>query len=150
MLSVEPAVLSLIVDSITTRSLLFCTSLYVICCSSLRPSDMDTTSFCITVVPGLNCAQLAKGGLSTISSGPGLADWAPTEHASPTIRIPAAATTRRNFMGNLLAADPLLRARFFCTRVREPQQGEPGRAAISPGVSRLAGRTESRKAAQVS
>src|SRR5262245_14160231 len=61
----------------------------------------------MTMVPGLNCAQLAKGGLSTISSGPGLADWAPTEHTSPTSRIPGAATTRRNIMGDLLATDPL-------------------------------------------
>src|SRR5215470_12930045 len=89
---------------------------------------MDTTSLCVTMVPGLNCAQLAKGGLSTISSGPGLADWAPTEHATPTIRIPAATTTRRNAMGNLLAADPLLRARFSCTAVPELQQGVIGRA----------------------
>src|SRR5262245_17221415 len=89
---------------------------------------MDTTSFCVTMVPGLNCAQLAKGGLSTISSGPGLADWAPTEHATPTIRVPAAATTRRNAMGTLLAADPLLRARFSCTAFPEVQQGETGRA----------------------
>src|SRR5215475_13542404 len=96
---------------------------------------MDTTSFCVTMVPGLNCAQLAKGGLSTISSGPGLADWAPTEHASPTIRVPAAAMTRRNSMGSLLAADPLLRARFFCTRVREPRQGELGRATHRVGPS---------------
>src|SRR5262245_49010638 len=115
---------------------------------------MDTTSFCVTMVPGLNCAQLVKGGLSISSSGPGLADWAPTEHASPTIRVPAAATTRRNSMGNLLAADPPLRARFFCTAVRESQQGELGRAPRFHPAFRVwpppLGRTESRTAAGVS
>src|SRR5262249_60158794 len=57
------AILSLTVDSTTTSSLFFFTSLYVISCSILRPSGRDTTSFCITIVPGLNCAQWAKGGL---------------------------------------------------------------------------------------
>src|SRR5215475_13732694 len=87
---------------------------------------MDTTSFCVTMVPGLNCAQLAKGGLSTVSSGPGLADWAPTEYASPTIRIPAAATTRRHSMGNLLAANP-----FFGLDSSVPEFGKRSKEKLA-------------------